>query len=236
MELAGQVAIVTGAGQGVGRSIGLKFAAAGASVVLVARTQAAIDGVAEECRQKGARALAIAADVADEEAVKAIVSRTVAEFGRLDILVNNAGVIIPAAVVDTELKDWERVMATNLTGAFLFMKYCGREMMARRQGRIVNISSAAAKIPFHGFGTYAATKAGMLGLTRVMADEMKPYNVRVNAINLGLTDTPAVRGRLDVNPDELLKPEQIASVALFLASDASSGMTGADIDVFGNRA
>lgn len=205
-------------------------------MVLVARTQAAIDRVSEECRQKGARALAIAADVADEEAVKKVVSRTVAEFGRLDVLVNNAGVIIPAAVVDTELKDWERVIATNLTGAFLFMKYCGREMMARRQGRIVNISSAAAKVPFHGFGTYAATKAGMLGITRIMADEMKPYNVRVNAINLGLTDTPAVRGRLNVNPDDLLKPEQIADVALFLASDASSGMTGTDLDVFGNRA
>ncbi|HEY3315421.1 MAG TPA: SDR family NAD(P)-dependent oxidoreductase [Bacillota bacterium] len=236
MKLTGQVAIVTGAGQGVGRSIAIKFAGAGASVVLVARTQAAIDKVAEECRQKGARALAIAADVADEAAVKAIVSRTLAEFGRLDVMVNNAGVIVPAAVVDTELKDWERVIATNLTGAFLFMKYCGREMMARRQGRIVNISSAAAKVPFPGFGTYAATKAGMLGITRIMADEMKPYNVRVNAINLGLTDTPAVRGRMSVNPDDLLKPEQIADVALFLASDASSGMTGTDLDVFGNRA
>ncbi|MHB0885565.1 MAG: SDR family NAD(P)-dependent oxidoreductase [Bacillota bacterium] len=236
MTLNGQVAIVTGAGQGVGRSIGLMFAGAGASVVLVARTQSAIDRVAEECRQKGIRALAIAADVADEAAVKDIVARTLAEFGRLDILVNNAGVIVPATVVETELKDWERVVATNLTGAFLFMKYCGREMMARRRGQIVNISSAAAKVPFHQFGTYAATKAGMLGLTRVLADEMKPYNVRVNAINLGLTDTPAVQNRLHIDPSELLKPEQIASVALFLASDASSGMTGTDVDVFGNRA
>lgn len=235
MDFSGRVAIITGAGQGIGRSIAVRFAAAGVDVVLVARTQAAIAQVAGECRDLGVRALPLPADVADEAAVRGIVARTVQEFGKVDVMVNNAGIIIPAAVVDTELKDWERVMAVNLTGAFLFMKYCGREMMARRSGKIVNISSAAAYHVFPDFGTYSASKAGMLGLTRIMAEEMKPYGVNVNAINVGLTDTPAVRNRLNVDPADLLKPENIADVALFLASDAAAGMTGADVDVYGRR-
>ncbi len=236
MTLRGKAAIVTGAGQGIGRAIALALAGAGADVSLVARTQSAIDGVAEECRRLGVRALPVAGDVSSEEAVKRIVSRTMQEYGRIDILVNNAGMVIPAPVVEIETDDWHRVLAVNLTGPFYFMKYCGREMIAaKRGGKVVNIASTAADRYFPGFGSYSASKAGLLGLSMVFAEEMKPHNINVNAVNVGLTDTPAVRSRLEVDPDELLRPENVADVVLFLVSDAAAGMMGAVVEVVGRR-
>jgi len=236
VSLKGKSAIVTGAGQGIGRAIALRLAGAGADVTLVARTQSAIDAVAEECRRFGVRALPVAGDVSREEDVKRVVSRCVREHGGVDILVNNAGMVIPAAVVDIETKDWQRVLDVNLAGPFFFMKHCGREMIAaKRGGKVVNISSTAAERYFPGFGSYSASKAGLLGLTMVFAEEMKAHNVNVNAINVGLTDTPAVRSRLEVDPEQLLKPENIADVVLFLVSDAAVGMMGAVVDVVGHR-
>lgn len=236
MSLAGRSAIVTGAGQGIGRAIALTLARAGADVTLVARTPGAIDTVAGECRALGGRALPVAGDVADEGDVRNVVARTMGEFGRLDILVNNAGIVIPAPVVDITTEDWHRVIGVNLSGPFYFMKHAGREMIAAgRGGKVVNISSTAAEGYFPGFGSYSASKAGLVGLGMVFAEEMKAHNINVNTINVGLTDTPAVRSRLAVDPAELLRPENIADVVLFLVSDQAVGMVGAVINVVGRR-
>lgn len=236
MSLAGKSAIITGAGQGIGRAIALTLARAGADVTLVARTQGAIDTVADECRALGVRALPVAGDVADEGDVRNVVARTMREFGRVDILVNNAGIVIPAPVVDIKTEDWDRVIGVNLSGPFYFMKHACREMIsAGRGGKVVNISSTAAEDHFPGFGSYSASKAGLVGLGMVVSEEMKAHNINVNTINVGLTDTPAVRKRLAVDPAELLRPENIADVVRFLVSDEAVGMVGAVVNVVGRR-
>ncbi|HHY39610.1 MAG TPA: SDR family oxidoreductase [Clostridia bacterium] len=232
-----KVVIVTGAGRGIGRAIALAFAREGARVVALARTKAMITEVEVEAVRAGApEALGLTADVSEEEDIKAVVKTCMDRWGRIDVAVNNAGIIIPSPVIETQLTDWNKVIATNLTGSFLLMKYAGECMVAQRSGSIVNISSSSAVHPFLGFGTYSATKAGIEALTRVLAEELKEYGIRVNAISVGLTDTPAVRERLtDLDYGTLLRPEEIASVVVFLASDAASGITGATIPVWGKR-
>lgn len=232
-----KVVIVTGAGRGIGRAIALAFAREGARVVALARTRAMIAEVEVEAMQAGAaEALGLTADVSQEEDIKAVVKTCMDRWGRIDVAVNNAGIIVPAPVIETQLADWNKVIATNLTGSFLLMKYAGQCMVAQRTGSIVNISSSSAVHPFIGFGTYSATKAGIEAITRVLAEELKEYGIRVNAISVGLTDTPAVRERLTgLDYSTLLRPEEIASVAVFLASDAASGITGATIPVWGKR-
>jgi NAD(P)-dependent dehydrogenase (short-subunit alcohol dehydrogenase family) len=236
-DLADRVVIVTGAGRGIGRAIAVAFGEEGARVVPVARTKDRIAETEKETLRAGAReAVGVAADVSKEQDVKGIVRMCIERWGRVDVVVNNAGIIIPAPVIETELSDWHTVISTNLTGSFLFMKYVGGEMIKQKSGSIVNISSSSATHPFEGFGTYSATKAGIEALTRTMADELKDFGVRVNAISVGLTDTPAVRERLtDLDYNTLLRPEQIASTAVFLASDAASGITGTTIPVWGKR-
>lgn len=235
--LSRKVVVVTGAGRGIGRAIALAFAREGARVVAMARTKAVIAEVEEDALRAGAsEALGLAADVSKEEDVKAVVKTCMERWGRIDVAVNNAGIIIPASVIQTQPSDWNKVVATNLTGTFLLMKYAGGCMAKQGSGSIVNISSSSAVHPFTGFGAYSATKAGVEALTRVLAEELKECGVRVNAISVGLTDTPAVRERLrDLDYSALLKPEEIASVAVFLASDAASGITGATIPVWGKR-
>lgn len=258
MLLAGKIAVITGGGRGIGRAIALKFAKEGAAVIVAARTKAEIEGVAKEVRDAGGRALAFAADVADEKQCDGVVRAARAEFGRVDILVNNAGDYGPVKPVEEIAPaEWDRVIAVHLRAAYLLTRLVLPEMYARGSGAILNISSLSAKSAFAWGSPYAAAKAGMLGLTRVVAAEAARKRVRVNAICPGpVTETKMSKDlgqvlaeRLHVSEDEQLKgflqtilqgrgqtANEIADAALFLCSDQASAITGQSLNVDGGGA
>lgn len=255
MLLSGQVAIVTGGGRGIGRAIAHRFAHEGAAVLLAARTQLQIDAVAAELKAAGHKALAVAADVSHESDCQAIVSKAHKDFGRIDILVNNAGVLGPVKAVEEILAcEWDEAIAVNLRGPFLLTRLILPEMYQRGSGTIINISSVAAKAAIQWNGPYAASKAGLLGLTRTLAAEAARQGVRVNAICPGpVPETEmsqslgkALAERLHADPDALFKgflerilqgkPQtaaDVADAALFLASAQSTAITGQTLNVDG---
>src|SRR5262249_27764065 len=181
MNLSGQVALITGGGRGIGREIALRYASEGAVISISGTTESALQSVLGELTAKGARALATNADVADESAVERLVSRTLAEFGRIDILVNNAGIIGPTApVFQVKTEEWQRTLDVNLTGAFLCAKHALPSMIERASGRIINITSVAGLMGYALRSPYSVSKWGMIGLTRTLADEVGRYNITVN--------------------------------------------------------
>jgi NAD(P)-dependent dehydrogenase (short-subunit alcohol dehydrogenase family) len=238
ISMAGRVAIVTGASRGIGKGIALMFAEAGADVVVCSRN---LDGTLESCaeaiRKLGRRSLAVPTDVTDPSAVEALVKKTVDEFGTLDVLVNNAGTVVRAPVVEHSVEDWDRVFDTNLKAYFLCSKAAGRVMMERRRGAIVNIASMRGIVSSGGRVSYTVSKAGVIMLTKVLAHEFTPHNVRVNCIAPGWIKTELTKPFWD-NPERSkevtdtvamnrwAEVEEMASVALFLASDMSSYVTG----------
>ena len=253
MKLSNRVAIVTGGGRGIGRAIALRFAAEGAAVVVSGTGRDHLETTAAEIVSGGGRALALVADVSDQAAVADMVDMAVRQYRRLDILVNNAGIAGPtASVVDARAEDWERTLAINLTGAFLCAKHAIPHLIKAPEGRIINITSIAGKIGYALRSPYAASKWGMIGLTRSLALELGAHGVTVNAIAPGGTRGPrlesVIRDRaaaLGRSPDEverefftgttalkrLVEPEEIASTALFLASDEARNITGETISV-----
>jgi len=253
MKLDGKVAIVTGGGRGLGRAIALRFAAEGAAVTLAGTGQAHLAATAAEITAHGGQALAQIADVSSESAVAAMVAATVARFGRLDILVNNAGISGPTApVVEAPTPEWEQTLAINLTGAFLCAKHAIPHLVAAGGGRIINITSIAGQIGYALRSAYAASKWGMIGLTRSIAIEVGPHDITVNAIAPGSTRgerlTSVIRDRaakLGSTPEaveqeffigqnalkRMVEPEEIAATALFLASDEARNITGETITV-----
>lgn len=255
MLLSGQIAIITGGGRGIGRAIALRFAREGASIVLSARTQSQIDSVAAEIEAVGQKATAIPADVSRDADCQAIVQTARKQFGRIDILVNNAGVLGPVkAVEEMSPGEWDEVIAVNLRGPFLLTRLVLPDMYQRSSGAIINISSVAAKAAFQWNGPYAASKAGLVGLTRTLAAEAARKGVRVNAICPGpVPETEmsqalgkALAERLHADPDELFegflerilqgKPQtaaDVADAALFLASPQSAAITGQTLNVDG---
>ncbi len=258
MQLKGQVAIVTGGGRGIGGAIARRFAVEGAAVVVTARSVAEIEGVAKEIEAAGGRAVAVKADVSQEAHAEKIVRAAREAFGAIHILVNNAGVygpVQPAEMITPA--EWDEVIAVNLRGPFLMSRLVLPEMYERGSGAIVNITSIAAKAAFSLNSPYAASKAGLMGLTRTLAAEAARKGVRVNAVSPGPvpeTKMSQELGRglakyLQMDGEQLFKGmlqgilqgrpqtvDEIAAAALFLVTDASSAITGQILNVDGGMA
>jgi NAD(P)-dependent dehydrogenase (short-subunit alcohol dehydrogenase family) len=218
LKLTGQVAVVTGGGRGIGRAIAAALAREGAAVALAARSAAELEAVAREIEQAGGRALAIATDVRHEGAVEALARRVLGEWQRVDVLVNAAGVATFAPVTDSKLDDWDQMLAVNLRGAVLCCRAVLPAMTARRRGTIINVGSVVTSRSLTGSAAYTASKYGLLGFSRVLAEEMRPHGVRVGVLSAGATDTPlwdAMPGALP--RDRMLRADQVAEAALFMA-------------------
>jgi 7-alpha-hydroxysteroid dehydrogenase len=239
-----RVAIVTGAGQGIGAGIAIGLAEAGADVVLAARTLSDLEEVAGEVEARGRRALAVRTDVTDRDALEHLVESTMLAFGRLDILVNNAGGTMPRPAMSTSERFLEKAFSFNVTAAFTLTKLAARAMVdSTGRGSVVNISSRSASMTQTSFVAYGAAKAALDRLTRNIAPELAP-RVRVNAIDVGgvatrslevvLTDDTLRQQFLDGTPMRRPgEPEDIACAVLYLASDASSWVTGKVFEVDG---
>jgi len=240
--LANQVAVVTGAGRGIGRAIALKFAAAGADVACVSRTAENSEKVAGEVRALGRNAWAHAVDVADAAAAGAAAEKILAEAGRVNILVNNAGITRDGLLMRMSEADWDTVLNTNLKGAFAFTKAFSRAFLKQRSGRIINIASVIGLIGNAGQCNYAASKAALIGFTKSIAKELGSRGITVNAIAPGFIQTDMTSALNEETRAELLKtiplnslgqPEDIAEAALFLASPAARYITGQVLTVDG---
>ena len=219
MKLVGQVAVVTGAGRGIGRAIAATLAREGAAVALAARSAAELEAVAREIEQAGGRALALPTDVRHEGAVEALARRVLGEWQRVDVLVNAAGVATFAPVTDSKLDDWDQMLAVNLRGAVLCCRAILPAMTARRRGTIINVGSVVTSRSLTGSAAYTASKYGLLGFSRVLAEEMRPHGVRVGVLSAGATDTalwdamPAAPAR-----ERMLRADQVAEAALLMAA------------------
>jgi len=240
--LASQIAVVTGAGRGIGRAIALKFAAEGADVVCISRTQENSDKVPAEIRALGRKAWAFAVDVADAAAVSTAAEKILTEAGKVDILVNNAGVTRDGLLMRMSDADWDMVLDTNLKGAFLVTKAFSRAMIRARAGRIINVSSVIGLIGNAGQCNYAASKAGLIGFTQSVAKELASRGITVNAIAPGFIETDMTSELKPEMREAILKQiplgsfgsaEDIAGAALYLASPAAWYVTGQVLTVDG---
>ncbi|MGO8838214.1 MAG: 3-oxoacyl-[acyl-carrier-protein] reductase [Limisphaerales bacterium] len=241
-QLENQIAVVTGAGRGIGRAIALKFAAEGADIACVSRTAENSEKVANEVRSLGRKAWAHAVDVADAAAVGAAAEKIMAEAGKVDILVNNAGVTRDGLLMRMSDADWDTVLDTNLKGAFLVTKAFSRAMIKARTGRIINLSSVIGLIGNAGQCNYAASKAGLIGFTQSAAKELAGRGITVNAIAPGFIETDMTSELKPEMRDAILRQiplgmfgqaEDIAGAALFLAGASGRYVTGQVLTVDG---
>ncbi len=241
-QLTNQIAVITGAGRGIGRGIALKFAAEGADIVCVSRTLENSEKAAGEVRALGRRAWAHAVDVSDSAAVAAAAEKILAETGRVDILVNNAGLTRDGLLMRMSESDWDLVLDTNLKGAFLFTKAFTRAFLKQRSGRIINVASIIGLIGNAGQCNYAASKAALIGFTKSVARELASRGITANALAPGFIETDMTAGLGQDVREELLKkiplgslglPEDIANAALFLAGPQARYITGQVLAVDG---
>ena len=240
-SLENRVAIVTGAGKGIGKAAALGLADAGAHVVIAARTSSDIENVASEIEQRGRKALALPTDVNLRDQVNNLVEKAVKEFGRIDILVNNAGGTTEIPTMEMSETDWDANLSLNLKNVFLCSQAAGRVMMSQNKGSIINISSMHGLRANTANAAYGAAKAGVINLTETMADGLAKYNVRVNAIAPGYVVTRPVFEGFAARPEvtkqiplsRLANPEDIVGAVIYLASDASLYVTGATIVIDG---
>lgn len=219
MKLKDQVAIVTGAGRGIGRAVALAFSREGATVALAARTVSELETVATQIKSRAGRALVVPTDVASETSVAALVEKVLADFKKVDILLTAAGVATFSPLVETKPEEWDRMLAVNLRGVFLSCRAVLPLMMTQRRGTIINIVSVAAKRAIPGNAAYAASKHAVLGLTQVLAEEMRSHGIRVGALCPGAVDTP-LWDSVPNAPERsrMLRPEDVAEAALLMAS------------------
>jgi sorbitol-6-phosphate 2-dehydrogenase len=255
-RLTGRVALVTGAGQGIGRGIALSLARAGADVAINDIAPGTAEATAAEVEALGRRALAVQADVSQAKDVQAMIDRVVEEFGTLHILVNNAGICTPALITDLSEEVWDRTMRVNLKSMYLCSKAVAPLLMAQRYGKIVNVSSKSGKQGGLWLTAYCASKFGVIGFTQSLALELAPHGVTVNAICPGQVYTPmwdnvlkkAYARKLDMDEDQVrdyysskvplgreVTLEEIGSVVVFLCSDQASYMTGQAINITGGQ-
>jgi 3-oxoacyl-[acyl-carrier protein] reductase len=237
-----RIAFVTGASRGIGRACALALAKGGAKVAVAARSVEKLDEVASEIRANGGEAYPVAIDMASQESIKEALTKTAKEFGRIDILINNAAITKDGLAVRMKKEDWETVLQTNLTGAFFAIQQVLQGMMKERWGRVINISSVVGEMGNAGQANYVAAKAGLIGLTKALAQEMASRNITVNAVAPGFVETDMTAALPQEARDNLLahiplkrigKPEDIAAAVCFLSSDEASYITGHVLDVNG---
>ena len=231
-KLVGKVALVTGASRGIGRAVALAYAREGAKVFLCARNEAELKRVAGEVRASGGEAAIAALDLARDGAAERLVREVERRYGALDVLVNNAGILGPRAPIATyPIEAWEEVIQINLTSVFALTQAALRLMTARRQGSIINVSSGVGRVGKARWGAYAAAKFAIEGLTQLLAEELKEWNIRANAVNPGGTRT-AMRAEAypDEDPATLPAPEEITPIFVYLASDESANVMGQSLD------
>jgi 3-oxoacyl-[acyl-carrier protein] reductase len=240
MQLENTVAFITGARRGIGRAIALKMAQNGADCVLLARS--APEELAEEIRGLGRRALAIACDVSDADAVEVAVKQAMGEFGKIDVLVNNAGIAQDGLLIRMKVEQWQNVLDVNLSGAFYCSKAVARHMLKANAGRIINITSVIGQMGNAGQANYAASKAGLIGFTKSVAKELGSRGITCNAIAPGFISTDMTADMTEEAKAALLQnvplgtlgePEDVAELALFLASPGARYITGQVLNVDG---
>ncbi len=241
-SLEGKTALITGASQGIGRACALVLAQQGVKIAAAARNQAKLDEVVAEIRAAGGTADAFLLDVAAEESIKATAKAVIAHYGAIDILVNNAGITKDGLLLRMRRPDWDDVLNTNLTGAFLMSQAVISSMMKSRWGRIVNISSVVAQAGQAGQANYAASKAGLIGFSKSLAKEIASRNITVNVVAPGLIETAMTAVLDDKQRDAMMShiplgragsDMDVAHAVAFLASDNASYITGAVLDVNG---
>ncbi len=242
MAFEGRVALVTGASQGIGHACALALAREGVSVAVAARNQEKLDALVGAITASGGKAAAFVMDVADEEQVKSAIKAVLAQFGKIDILVNNAGITRDQLVLRMKRADWDSVLNTNLTSAFLCIQQVIPSMLKQRWGRIINVTSVFGQMGQSGQANYAASKAGLIGLTMAMAREVASRNITCNAVAPGFIDTNMTAVLSEEFKQTAVKsiplgrvgcPEDVASAVRFLASDEAGYITGHVLNVNG---
>lgn len=243
-DLSGAAVVVTGAGRGIGRAIALEFADVGARLLLVARTKDQLDAVADEVTERGGIAEVVAADVARSADADRVAAAASAAFGGVDVLVNNAGALVERRLADTTDDEWSEVVSTNLDGTFRCCRAVGRSMIAAGRGKVVNVASTFALRGVAGFAAYAASKGGVLALTRTLAVEWARYGIQVNAVAPGhvATDINAealadeelgARVRKAIPARRIGEPKEVAAAVRFLASPEAAYISGHTVVVDG---
>ena len=242
MTLSGRVVLVTGASQGIGRACALKLAQSGATVALAARNQEKLKELVDQIEAAGGKAGVFPIDVGDEEQIKSTFRAVIAQFGKIDILVNNAGITRDQLVMRMKRADWDAVLNTNLTSAYLCTQQAIGSMLKQRWGRIINITSIFGQMGQAGQANYAASKAGLIGLTMAIAREVGSRNITCNAVAPGFIETAMTSGLDNDFKENAVKmiplgrvgsPEDVANAVAFLASDEASYITGHVLNVNG---
>lgn len=250
MKLAGKVAIVTGSGRGIGEAIARKLAVAGATVVVADRKIDLASGCAEALNKRGLKAVAMSVDITDRAQVNSMVSKVLSDLGSIDILVNNAGWAKVGLFRDSDPAQWNTIININLTGTISCCRAVMDHMMERKAGKIINIAADGARSGFIGQAVYAAAKAGVFGFTKSLALELGSYNINVNCICPGVTETPLMMEGMNLSPvfaaemqkmvqatplGRMAKPEELADAVLFFSSPDSDFITGQILSVNGGH-